>query len=93
MGWNFFPGLPNYVPLFGCILVAPVATDGATKPPEKQTDGSSICINIQTKFGKIEKPMLHTNQILLPLQAQQLGRSYGVGVATIREFFLVGVGG
>lgn len=56
---------------------------------EKQ-EGSSLCITtgnvfkqmisfpvwIQTRFATVEKPMLNNNQIMLPLQAHQLGRSY-----------------
>lgn len=43
---------------------------------EKQEANSSLCITIQTRFSAVEKPMLHTSQLMLPLQAQQLGRSY-----------------
>ena len=43
---------------------------------EKQGEGSSLCLTIRTRFASVEKPMLHSNQILLPLQAQQLNRSY-----------------
>ena len=42
---------------------------------EKQ-DNVWLSINIQTHFTCVEKPMLNPSQIILPLQAQQLGRSY-----------------
>ena len=41
---------------------------------EKQGEGSSLCLTIRTRFASVERPMLHPNQILLPLQAQQLNR-------------------
>ena len=44
--------------------------------PEKTPDGSSVCLSIRTRLSSIEKPMLNANQILLPHQAMQLGRSY-----------------
>lgn len=38
--------------------------------------GQAMTITIHLRLGNIQKPMLTDNQILLPLQAQQLGRSY-----------------
>lgn len=32
-------------------------------------------MTIQTRFASVEKPMLNSNQKMLPMQAQQLGRS------------------
>ena len=43
---------------------------------EKQSDGSALCLTIRTRFASVERPMLNHNQILLPIQALQLGRSY-----------------
>lgn len=39
---------------------------------EKPGDGSTLCLTIRTRFASLGKPMLNANQILLPLQAQQL---------------------
>lgn len=55
-----------------------IAWHGTLHPPllaEKQ-ENSSLCISIQMRFGSVERPMLNNRQILLPMQAQQLGRSY-----------------
>ena len=44
---------------------------------ERGPNGSALSVNIQTHFASVQRPMLTENQpqILLPLQAQQLGRS------------------
>lgn len=43
---------------------------------EKQEAGCILSITVHTHFGCLQKPMLNASQIILPLQAQQLGRSY-----------------
>ena len=45
---------------------------------ERGANGTALSVNIQTHFASVQRPMLTENQpqILLPLQAQQLGRSY-----------------
>ena len=45
---------------------------------ERGSNGSILSVTIQMKFASTQKPMLTESQpqILLPLQAQQLGRSY-----------------
>jgi DNA-directed RNA polymerase beta subunit len=43
---------------------------------ERNHSGQAMTITIQMHLGSIQKPMLTDNQILLPLQAQQMGRSY-----------------
>ena len=61
------------------VLVATLPERNELRPivwVEKQEANSSLCISIQTRFSAVEKPMLHTSQLMLPLQAQQLGRSY-----------------
>lgn len=41
------------------------------------SDGSALAVTIHIRFCQIQRPHLTDNQILLPLQAQQLGRSWG----------------
>lgn len=43
---------------------------------ERNLTGQAMTIKVQVRLGSIKKPMLTDHQILLPLQAQQLGRSY-----------------
>ena len=43
---------------------------------ERNHSGQAMTITISMHLGSIQKPMLTDNQILLPLQAQQMGRSY-----------------
>lgn len=43
---------------------------------ERNTAGQAMVITINLRLGSIQKPMLTDHQLLLPLQAQQLGRSY-----------------
>lgn len=43
---------------------------------EKLADASTLCLSIRTRFASLCRPMLNANQILLPMQAQQLGKSY-----------------
>jgi DNA-directed RNA polymerase beta subunit len=43
---------------------------------ERNLTGQAMSITVQVRLGSIKKPMLTDNQILLPLQAQQMGRSY-----------------
>jgi hypothetical protein len=45
---------------------------------EKNSERGSLSVTIHLRFASVQKPVLHDNpdQTLLPLQAQQLGRSY-----------------
>ena len=45
---------------------------------EKGSDGHTLSVVVQMQFASVQRPMLTESQpqILLPLQAQQLGRSY-----------------
>ena len=55
---------------------------------ERGSNGSILSVTIQMKFASTQKPMLTESQpqILLPLQAQQLGRSYN-GRILVRVYF------
>jgi DNA-directed RNA polymerase beta subunit len=43
---------------------------------ERNSSGQAMVITINLSLGNIQKPMFTDHQLLLPLQAQQLGRSY-----------------
>lgn len=43
---------------------------------ERHASGTALSITIQLRFGSIAKPQLTENQILQPIQAQQLSKSY-----------------
>jgi hypothetical protein len=43
---------------------------------ERGANGASLAVTIRMQFSGVQRPMLTEHQILLPLQAQQLGRSY-----------------
>ena len=79
--YNYFvqEELPRMInelrPIVWVIGVGGGSLSSHTAVPEKQ-DNTWLSINIQTHFTCVEKPMLNPSQIILPLQAQQLGRSY-----------------
>ncbi len=43
---------------------------------ERRPDGGSLSIVLNIRFSRMERPQLTDHQIMLPLQAQQLSKSY-----------------
>ena len=57
---------------------------------ERGAGGASLAVTIHMQFASVQKPMLteHQAQIMLPLQTQQLGRSYNGRLLVNIEIFV-----